>query len=375
LEPVFSNPPARQGATVDFERINLYLYDNWRVAPWLTLTGGVTYDSLKYPENFRSPPVNERQASLDKVSPKAGFILQPARNTVIRGAYSEAISGTSFDESIRLEPTQVAGFPQAYRTLLSESLVGSVAGLEFQFWGLSLEQKLPTRTYFGAEFNVLKQDFDRTIGVFDFLDSGGNLPPAVLPSSLAVKDSYREDILTVTLNQLAGRDFSFGTRYRYTRSHFTEQLAGFRDALLTASDVDLTDLARNAETRRVSGLQELSLYALFNHPSGFFARGEANWFSQDNDTQVGLGLVPERDGTLGGERRARNFRRFNNTGPAGDDFWQFNVFAGYRFHRNQCEIGLGLLNLTGEDYQLDPLNPYIELPRERTLLARVRFSF
>jgi hypothetical protein len=113
---------------------------------------------------------------------------------------------------------------------------------------------------------------------------------------------------------------------------------------------------------------------LYNHPSGFFARGEANWFAQTNDTLFGLGLEPQPDGSLGG-RRARSFRRSTNTGPVGDDFWQFNLFAGYRFYRNQCELSLGLLNLTGTDCQLDPLNPSTELPRDRTLLARVKFSF
>jgi len=31
----------------------------------------------------------------------------------------------------------------------------------------------------------------------------------------------------------------------------------------------------------------------------------------------------------------------------GDEFWQFNVFAGYRFPRQQAEIKVGLLNATG----------------------------
>ena len=54
---------------------------------------------------------------------------------------------------------------------------------------------------------------------------------------------------------------------------------------------------------------------------------------------------------------------------------QFNVFAGYRFPRRSATITLGLLNLTDQNYRLNPLNLYNELPRERTLLARFQINF
>ena len=36
---------------------------------------------------------------------------------------------------------------------------------------------------------------------------------------------------------------------------------------------------------------------------------------------------------------------------------------------------LGILNLTDQDYHLNPLTVYAELPRERTFVARVNFQF
>jgi hypothetical protein len=48
---------------------------------------------------------------------------------------------------------------------------------------------------------------------------------------------------------------------------------------------------------------------------------------------------------------------------------------GYRFPRRQAEIKLALLNLTDRDYQLNPLNLYAELPRERTLAVSLKFNF
>lgn len=101
--PLFQKPPANQNFTVDFERINIYMYHLLKVTPWLSLTGGVTYDKMLYPDNFRDPPVNGGQDLLEKVSPKAGLTLQPWGGATVRGAYTEAISGASFDESVRLE--------------------------------------------------------------------------------------------------------------------------------------------------------------------------------------------------------------------------------------------------------------------------------
>ena len=59
----------------------------------------------------------------------------------------------------------------------------------------------------------------------------------------------------------------------------------------------------------------------------------------------------------------------------GDTFWQFNLFAGYRFHNRRAELRLGLLNVTDQGYRLNPLNLTAELPRNRTLVASLRFSF
>lgn len=369
---LFTNPPARQSAVVDFERINLYLYETLQLGPRLRVTGGLTYDHMRYPDNFRSAPVNEKQDAIDKLSPKVGFTLTPWKGATIRGAYAQALSGPSFDESIRLEPTQVDGFLQAYRTVVSESLLGSIGGSEYQFWGISVEQKLPTRTYLGIEYNILQQDIDRTVGVFDFLTTNdGRIPPGILPSSLGEKDSYREDIITATVNQLVGRDFAFGTRYRYTFSKLNQQLDGISDALARANDGNAQVLAANAAHLQSAGLHEVSIFGLYNHPSGLFARAEANWYRQENNDFVKSAIIPAT-GTPPGQRP--RFRT-NNIGLKGDDFWQLNLFAGYRFYKNQCEVSLGLLNIGGTDYHLNPLNPYLELPRDQTLLVRVKFNF
>jgi hypothetical protein len=37
----------------------------------------------------------------------------------------------------------------------------------------------------------------------------------------------------------------------------------------------------------------------------------------------------------------------------GDDFWQHNVWSGYRFPRRRAELRLGVLNLADQDYRLN----------------------
>ena len=102
--------------------------------------------------------------------------------------------------------------------------------------------------------------------------------------------------------------------------------------------------------RRVEGvLNNLDLFAIYNNPCGFFAEGQALWYAQNN---IGYsGTIP------------------------GDDFWQFNVYTGYRFPRRRAAITLGLLNLADQNYKLNPLNVYNELPRERTLAVQFTVNF
>ena len=59
----------------------------------------------------------------------------------------------------------------------------------------------------------------------------------------------------------------------------------------------------------------------------------------------------------------------------GDDFWQFNASAGCRFWHRRAELSVGILNITGQDYELEPLNLYNEMARSRTYYVRLLLSF
>ena len=54
---------------------------------------------------------------------------------------------------------------------------------------------------------------------------------------------------------------------------------------------------------------------------------------------------------------------------------QITAFVGYRSPRRKAELSLGLLNITDQNYNLNPLNLYDELPRSRTLALSLRLNF
>jgi hypothetical protein len=96
-------------------------------------------------------------------------------------------------------------------------------------------------------------------------------------------------------------------------------------------------------------LHQARFFVLFNHKSGFFAEAEAEWYHQTNS-----GYSPALPG---------------------DDFFMENVFVGYRLQRQRAAFSLGVLNVAGIDYHLNPLNPYFELPRERVIVGRFTLNF
>ena len=336
----FNVPPAAHDFVTSLERESFYVYDTWRPFRTLSLTGGLSYDHLEFPTDYRNAPIVSGEDSRDRVSPKAGVIWNPFGNLFVRGAYAQSLGGVSFDESVSLEPNQVAGFNQVFRSIISESVVGSVAAPRYDTAGILIEDRFPTGTYAGLQAILLQSDVDRTVGTFDaFLEPGGfRIEPPIVPSSTPQKLRYEEQDLLVTFNQLVGDEWSFGARYQVSYSN-----------LQTIFPEIPTAVAAGADHREKATLHQGQLFALYNHPSGFFAKVEAYWARQSN-----VGYFPD---------------------TPGDDIFQFNAYAGYRFRRNYGDITLGFLNMTDQDYKLNPLNYYSELPRERTLVARVRLNF
>ena len=163
-------------------------------------------------------------------------------------------------------------------------------------------------------------------------------PSTALPSSTPERLNFRERSLLFTANQLLGRDWSLGLRYRLAEAELAERLTSLSPTLYTQAANDHRAL-----------LHQLLLSANFNHPSGFHAQFQSLWNAQENS-----GYAPAQPG---------------------DDFWQFNLLAGWRLWHRHADVTLGVLNLADHGYHLNPLSLHGELPRERTFIASVRFTF
>ena len=337
LVPFFNNPPAAADIQSDFQRLSGYGYLTYELVSDLWLTAGLSYDWIMFPENYRQPPVSTGESTQDRLNPKAALVWSPLWEVTLRGIYAQALGGVSFDESFRLEPTQLAGFNQSFRTIMPESIVGSVAVPAYDIAGAALDVKLKTRTYLGVQAELLNSEVSRQIGVFDF-SGAAPPPPSVLPASTLEQLSYDEFSVAATVNQLIAGNWSLGAQYRFTRSELHS----------TLPDIP-TSVYAGADRQESANLQRAMVFVLFNHPSGFFARGDVQWYHQDN-----FGYTPAL---------------------ASADFFQGNVFVGYRLKRQHGEVSVGVMNLNDTDYHLNPLNLYSELPRERVFVARLGFNF
>jgi Flp pilus assembly protein TadD len=331
--PLFAPPPTHE-VREGFGRFAGYAYYTHEIVEHLFVTGGFAYDQVTYPRDYRDVPLSPGQATRSQISPKAGLVWSPSSVATVRAAYAQSLGGVSLDQSYRLEPVQLAGFPQTFRTIIPESIVSSVSAPAFETFGAALDLKFTTGTFFGIEGRLLRSDVDRDIGLFVFENGVAGFPPATTRQRL----NYDEPSLTVTLDQLAGRCWSFGLHYRFTHSRLNQEFPE-----ISAPAVLPPNLRVQAD------LHELTPYVRFNHSSGFFARLDIPWYNQSNS-----GYSP---------------------GLLGDSFVQLNLFAGYRFPRQAGDLVLGLLNVAGTDYRLNPLSPYAEQPRERVWSVRLRLNF
>ncbi len=330
----FGHPPADQDLAEDFEHLSGYGYLTVRLWEPLSILGGVCYDSVTMPVNFRNPPITPGTETRSLVGPKAAVVWTPTPVATLRCAYAKSLAGVSLDESYRLEPAQLAGFPQAFRSIISESLTGSVAAPEYQTLGLALDLKPAGRTYAGLEAVLLQSDVRRTIGLFNLHDSQA---PFRVDSTTEHLD-YEERRLAASLYQLLGSGWVLGARYAVTRAELKTRLPSI--------PVDISPMADRVES---ADLHQLGIFALYNDPSGIFGRIETHWYHQTSGSYS----------------------------PAlpGDDFAQCNISVGYRFAHRKALIALGVLNLGNTGYHLNPLTSYSELPRERTFTAQFDFQF
>ncbi len=325
-------PPVSQAVSGDLDRFSVYAYDLWQILDTVRLTAGVSYERLSYPVNLDLPPLQSGGQNADRVSPKVGFEWSPLPDTHLRAAWTRSLGGSYYDTSVRLEPVQVAGFTQAFRSLLPESVGGLTPGSEFETVGVGVDHKLTDRTYLIVSAERLTSVADQNYGAFLWTLAGGGL---VAPATTDGRHlDYEERTVHATLSQLLGDRWAVGVNYRLTDSQLAEDYAA-----------NVAGLDRSVSAT----LHQVSSFVRFNHECGFFSELTGSWNRQDSS-----GYAPAL---------------------AAEEVWFFDLFVGYRFAQRRGEVRLGVLNLGDQDYRLNPLNLHEEWFRERTLFTSLRLNF
>ena len=336
LQPFFPDPPtpaADQTESLDLERFAAYVYQQLELLPSLRVFAGLTYDNLTVPRNFFEGPISREEERTEKWSPKAGAIWQPERNSVVRFAYARSLIGLDVEQALQIEPSQVAGFNRTYRTIFPQAVVGTVVGAHAETFGLSLEKKFGRSTFVSVAGEILGSDGKRTRGVFDLYPNDAFYG---VPGILEERLEYTERTVSITFDQLLSDEWSVGARYGVSNAELEQKIPAIPTSFLPRQNIEST-------------LHQLGLHVVYNHPAGFYGRGEGLWNAQSNQ----------------GYRPAL----------MSEDFWQFNAFAGYRFYRRKVDVAVGILNLFDQDYRLSALNLHPHLPRERTFAARLKLVF
>jgi tetratricopeptide (TPR) repeat protein len=325
--PGFFGGVSRQIGDGAFARRSLYLYHTWEIISDLRVTGGLAYDDIVAPLHYRRPPFEPGDTHRNQWSPKAALIYTPAPIFTMRAMAAQSLGGVSYDESVTLEPTQLAGFPQAFRTLISESLVGSVEIPRHDVAGIGFDFKLPTRTYVGIEGVGLKSKVDRRNGYFQLLPGRGEA------SGTDRRLRYEEQSARLIVNQTITDELFAQGLYQFTRADLDQAFVNIP-----------APATFNRESTSRADMHRFGASLLYQRPDGWFARGRLTYIRQEAQPIT------------------------SDSVPFGD------IFIGWRFPKLKGDITFGVLNIGDQNYQLHPLTTYEEFPRERTFYARFRLN-
>jgi len=330
--PSFSPPLSTASVNTEFERFTAYAYYQLKLFDSLRLTAGADYDQIRFPSGIVQAPILPVEESRERVSPKLGLDWTPWERTRFRAAYTRSVSGLFNDSATLIEPSEVAGFNQTFHSLTP---LATVPGNVFETTAVGFDHEFPSRTYIAAEAGLRNSQADQLVGMV----SGFLVPDTVASDKQEI--DFKEKYLALNINQLAGPDLSFGAGYTLTSAEidYNNHIQG------QAPGTTGTQYKINNE----STLHQFTLFGNYYLPCGFFSQVQANWYAQSD-------------------------KGFAVNEP-GDAFWQFNLFAGYRFPKRHMELQVGVLNLANQDYRLDPLTYYIDPCRTRSFYTSFKFNF
>jgi tetratricopeptide (TPR) repeat protein len=330
------NPVSVQQGKLSEWSATAYFYDYFELTDTVQIIGGVDYTRQTMPVNTATAPLSFETDDEWRINPKAGVVWSPSARLNLRGSYTRSLNGSGLGQSIRLEPTHVAGMPQTFRDPVPASIVGQLDGAKLETAEIVAELKYPD-TYLAFAAQRLTAKKTRHMGLF-LSDENYDPPPTL--GLIEEHLRYEEHALDFSAHRLLSTEWSFGMRYRVAYARLERNFPEYPGLGVGGVDDD-TDWRGLLHT--------VSVNALYRHNSGVFARAEGIYFAQQRE---------QDDASL-----------------SGDTFWQLNTYLGYRFLSGRAEASVGLLNLLDNDYRLDPINPHTDQPRSRTFYARLLLSF
>ena len=261
-----------QQLTEDFSRHTIYGYFNHSLsiqAQRLDFTLGLTYDRVEFPANLAEAPLIAGRKTSAQVGPKAGLSWSPMAGWMIRASYSKTQTGFSIDEPVRLEPNQVSGFIQAFRSVIPENLTGTIPAANIETANFSVDGKLGPETYLGLSIFHGNSDVKRNRNAFEA--AFFPFPPTdVNAFSFEETFDYEETHIALRLDQLLGNSWSMGLRFSWNNAQIDKSTPGFPQTV--APFPVLPNLAAD--------LINASWKIRYHSANGIFARAEYSYWWQ-----------------------------------------------------------------------------------------------
>ena len=341
LLPLYGIPASVSTLSSESWRFAGYSYYQQPLGERLKASVGLSYERARYPLNTLSPPFRHEATERGEFSPKAGLVWELSDSTSLRVHHSRSLGATGLEQSYRIEPTQIAGFNQAYRSLIPESVAGANTNPRFQSYGMALDYCRSASLFFRAEASWLHSAYVRHFGTWEGREDNNGVVSSI-PGSLGLSHAFDEPSLDFQLQQLLGQNWSVGARYRISQARLE---LDYDDIPLQAIT---SDNLKTSETLEAI-VQRTEVSLLYRNRKGYFAQILGRWWVQSNTGYPG--------------------------GLPGEDLFQIDMWIGRRFWKQRGETSIGILNLSDQDYRLNPLNLLPELSRERALAWNFRFLF
>lgn len=299
----------------DFERAEAYVYGYFDLTEQLSLIAGANATRFTYPIEAFTYPASSGEETATRLLPKLGLIWRKSPDLVLRAAYAKSLGGLALEDGYRLEPTQVAGFLQGYRTLMAEEIDGTHPAVEFDIFGAGGTYFIDERMFLDVELNSRTSSSDRAIGRFAF---DGDFAAASWPSNT----EFEESSGNIDLSYLIQPATTLSLGFNYTDSEI-------------ASEIPLV----GAEVDRGGDLAATQLRVLHRAPEGLFASAAIRYLKQSTDETTRVdGVVIDRASRSGVERV------------------QCDVEVGWRSRSGTQSVSVGARNLFDDDTRIDPIN-------------------